>query len=177
MRSYTRPTRLRGPLLRVAALEEALREAHVPTEQPEAEEDPRVPDAHADARGPGGAHEAPAPGPEAALSLTGRVRDRATFEALGRARRFRRGPFTLRFVPPPSGDDEVRVAYAVGRSVGGAVRRNRVRRRLRAAVAGAHGEMPAGAYLFGAGPEAVTMPFSAIDADVRELVDAARPAQ
>jgi len=57
--------------------------------------------------------------------------------------------------------------------VGNAVRRNRLRRRLRAAVAGASDAMAPGAYLFGAGPEAVTMPFAAIEHEVRELVEAA----
>jgi RNase P protein component len=46
------------------------------------------------------------------------------------------------------------VAYAVGRSVGSAVRRNRVRRRLRAVVAEAAPRMAAGTYLVAAGERA-----------------------
>jgi len=46
-----------------------------------------------------------------------------------------------------------RVAYAVGKRVGKAVVRNRLRRRLRAAVAGVTGLEP-GAYLVVAGPGA-----------------------
>lgn len=51
-----------------------------------------------------------------------------------------------------------RVAYAIGRSAGNAVVRNRVRRRLRAAVA-EHADRlrPATAYLVSAGPGAVAM--------------------
>ena len=46
-----------------------------------------------------------------------------------------------------------RVAYAVGRRVGGAVARNRVRRRLRAATRAHAGELePGRAYLVGARP-------------------------
>jgi len=46
------------------------------------------------------------------------------------------------------------VAYAVGRAVGTAVARNRLRRRLRAIVSERAERLPAGAYLVRAGPEA-----------------------
>jgi ribonuclease P protein component len=49
------------------------------------------------------------------------------------------------------------VAYAIPRAAGGAVARNRLRRRLRAAVHELESELvPGGAYLLGAGPAAVT---------------------
>jgi ribonuclease P protein component len=53
-----------------------------------------------------------------------------------------------------------RAAFAVGRAVGGAVSRNRVRRRLRALLAreAARG-LPGGWYLVGAGPSAATASF------------------
>ena len=47
-----------------------------------------------------------------------------------------------------------RVAYAVGRDVGGSVARNRLRRRLRAIVAELGPDLAPGAYLVGAGPDA-----------------------
>lgn len=54
------------------------------------------------------------------------------------------------------------MAYAVG-GVGNAVVRNRLRRRLRAAVAGAEAELtPGGAYLVSARREALTMPFDTL---------------
>ena len=72
-----------------------------------------------------------------------RIQDRATFEALRRSgRRARRGPVTVTYAavrPAP----EPRVAYAVGKRVGKAVVRNRLRRQLRAAVAGMTGWRPA----------------------------------
>jgi len=74
---------------------------------------------------------------------------------------------------PPEG---VRVAYAIGRPVGGAVLRNRVRRRLRAVVAEldrADGVLEPGAYLIGAGPEAAEVPFDALRGDLRRAVDRA----
>lgn len=61
------------------------------------------------------------------------------------------------------GDGPPRVAYAVGRGVGNAVARNRLRRRLREAVRG-HAALlqPASAYLVGAGPEALDMSWNAL---------------
>ena len=64
-----------------------------------------------------------------------------------------------------------RVAYAIGRSVGGAVVRNRLRRRLRAAIAAEaarHG-VPAGWYLIGAGPDAAGLDAASLTAGVRGL--------
>src|SRR5262249_55233724 len=63
-----------------------------------------------------------------------RIRDRATFARLrAEGRRIKRGPVTVWFV---EGDPYLppRMAYAIGRTVGTAVERNRLRRRLRAIV-------------------------------------------
>ncbi len=85
------------------------------------------------------------------------MRDRRTFDALRRAgTRRRSGPITVtvlldRDVTPP------RVAYAIGRSVGGAVERNRLRRRLRAIVR--DGDLAPGSYLLSAAPAAARLPF------------------
>ena len=64
-----------------------------------------------------------------------------------------------------------RVAYAVGRRVGPAVVRNRVRRRLRAATWAHRAELRrGGAYLFGAAPAAASVPFADIDAAMGQLL-------
>jgi ribonuclease P protein component len=82
-----------------------------------------------------------------------RIRDRATFEALRRSgRRARRGPVSVTYAAVGQAS-EPRVAYAVGRRVGKAVVRNRLRRRLRAVVGGVAGLEP-GAYLVAADPGA-----------------------
>ena len=62
------------------------------------------------------------------------------------------------------GDDGARVAFAVGRPVGPAVRRNRLRRRLRALLAGQ--ELAPGTYLLAAGPDATTLSFDELRAVV-----------
>ena len=71
------------------------------------------------------------------------------------------------------------MAYAIGRNVGNAVTRNRLRRRLRAIVAGAesHGNLEPGAYLIGAGAEATTMTSAELERAVCGLLDEARGAR
>ena len=69
-------------------------------------------------------------------------------------------------------DDPPRVAFAVGRRVGGAVVRNRLRRRQRELARAS--ALPGGAWLVSAGPAAATASFSELrswwDAAVNELV-------
>jgi ribonuclease P protein component len=89
----------------------------------------------------------------------GRVRDKRTFRALQRTgTRGRSGPVAVSaLVDTGPGAAGVRVAYAVGRRVGPAVVRNRVRRRLRAITAGL--DLASGAYLVTAGPETASLEF------------------
>lgn len=148
-------------------VEEAQGEAHVPAQQPQTSQTARLSDPDADTRGPGDPpHPAPE-GPRQALGLIGSVGDRATFEALARdGRRGRRGPVTVTYLPAGDG---VRVAYAVGRRVGPAVVRNRVRRRLREAVRSldrASGGLPPGAYLVSVRPAAATLSYADLRADL-----------
>lgn len=97
-----------------------------------------------------------------------RIRDRATFDELRRSRlRVRHGPISVTFVPD-AGTDPPRVAYAVGRRVGTAVVRNRLRRRLRAIVAEQEqaGVLAAGAYLVAVRPEAAVLSFEELKTTV-----------
>jgi len=102
-----------------------------------------------------------------------RIRDRATFEALRRdGHRSRRGPITVTFVG--AGDNGApRVSYAVGRKVGGAVVRNRLRRRLRAVVAEGTGSLVPGAYLVAAGREAAGLPYEELKTHVTQAMTSA----
>jgi len=101
----------------------------------------------------------------------GRVRDRRTFEALRRSRaRGRSGPVTVITVQEPTAS-EARVAFAIGTNVGGAVVRNRLRRRLRAAAAEL--ALPPGAYLLRVGPDARSLPAAALRAHFEQAARAA----
>jgi len=146
-----------------------MREAHVPAQQPEAEEEARIPRPYALEGWACGHSVAAQPRAQATFRLIWRVRDRETFAALSRAPQARQGPITLRFVPDRDGGAP-RVAFAIGRALGNAVARNRVRRRLRAAVAGLGDELEPGAYLFGADARAVRANFSELRDAVAALV-------
>jgi ribonuclease P protein component len=62
-----------------------------------------------------------------------------------------------------------RVAFAIGRKVGGAVVRNRVRRRLRAVLEGEarRGALPPGDYLIGVRPSAASATFAELAVDLQ----------
>jgi len=101
-----------------------------------------------------------------------RVTDRKTFQALReQGRRARRGPLTITWLAPDAPDTPPRAAFAIGRNVGGAVLRNRIRRRLRAALRELQrdGRLPAGTYLVGGRAELAEVPWS----DLVALLEAA----
>ena len=80
---------------------------------------------------------------------------------------------TVTWIPPTEGDAApARLAFAIGRRCGGAVVRNRLRRRLRATFA-ALADVPGGTYLVSAGPEAVEVPSPELAAALGEAVLAA----
>lgn len=148
-------------------------EAPLPTEQPPPGQAARVPPPDVHARRTSHRRRPPPQGPSSSLCLIESIRDRATFVRLREAgRRARRGPVRVIWVPTDDAAGAPRVAYAVGRAVGGAVVRNRVRRRLRSAVAEVEPQLRPGAYLFGAGPEAATVPYRELKAAVTDVVTA-----
>jgi ribonuclease P protein component len=82
-----------------------------------------------------------------AVAPAWRIRDRATFAALRDGRRGHAGPVRLTWVPEAGSTTPPRVAFAIGRRVGSAVERNRLRRQLRAVVADLAPDLEPGAYL------------------------------
>ena len=161
-------------------LEEAEGEAHVSTQQPEASQAARLSGADAVPSRPGHRPGTAPEGPRSVVGLIGRIGDRATFDALRRdGRRARRDPVTVLFLPEAEAGvaGGVRVAYSVGRQVGTAVDRNRVRRRLRAAMRDLAredgGGLRAGAYLVLVRPEAGTVPYPELRRSLGEACDEA----
>jgi len=145
-------------------------EADVSAQHTEACEETRLPAPDGDSRRPGRHQGSPAQGPTSAVGLTWAVRDRETFARLrGSRTRTRVGAITVTFVSDGPGATP-RVAYQVGRRVGGAVVRNRVRRRLRAVVRDVAADLAPGAYLVGAGPGAATATFDALQSMVGEAL-------
>jgi ribonuclease P protein component len=130
---------------------EGFDEADVSAKQRQAGEAARFPATDVDARR-SRRLEGPSPSRAGAtVRLTGspgRVRGRTTFAALAASeRQFRSGPVTVHFLPSDGDLAEVLVAYAIGRHVGGAVVRNRWRRRLRVIAAEISPELAFGTYL------------------------------
>jgi ribonuclease P protein component len=152
-----------------------MRETHVSAQQSATQEEARVSVAHAHACRTSDRQGPPHPAPLAADGLIWRIRDHATFSALRRARPSRRGPVTVRAVPTVDRDAPPRIAYAVGRPVGGAVDRNRVRRRLRAAVHDERAALRHGhAYLVGARAGAAALSFSELKTLLRAALSNVR---
>jgi ribonuclease P protein component len=102
-----------------------------------------------------------------------RIRDRRTFERFRRdGRRVRVGPLWMTVIADPAAVPP-RVAFAIGRSVGNAPQRNRLRRRLRA-LAGNHAdELAPGWYLISADASFGRSPFMEADAQFVEAMHAA----
>ncbi len=99
----------------------------------------------------------------------GRITSRAAFAELQRARaRGACGPVRATFVPVEDGASGLypQVAYAIGRRCGGAVTRNRLRRRAREAVRAEATTLPRGAYLLRLDPGAAVLDPAAFRSDV-----------
>ena len=144
-------------------------EAYIPTKQPQTSEEARVPSPDVDT-GRAGSPEGPAPqGPGSAVRLIWRVERRELFVALRSARRGRSGPLAIAHVPGDPAEPP-RVAFAVGRKLGGAVARNRVRRRLRALLRDPSVPLAPGAYLIAAAPAAREASFRELDHDLRKAL-------
>ena len=128
-------------------------ETDVPTQRAQARQDTRFPQADVD-QGRTGGHQVPSgEGASPPVGVTPRrpgvesVRSRGTFADLRRnGSRGRHGPVSVSYLARP-GWERSQVAYAVGRKVGTAVERNRLRRRMRAIVAARSPELPVGAYV------------------------------
>jgi ribonuclease P protein component len=147
-------------------------EAHLPAQQPQAGQATRLSPSHVDPRRAGDREGSAPQGSRPAVGLIWRVRDRSTFTALHRSgRRVRRGPITITWLPGDPAEPP-RVAYAVGRKVGGAASRNRVRRRLRAITREVRPLLRPGAYLISAAPEVARLSYPDLRTTVTEALAA-----
>lgn len=106
-----------------------------------------------------------------------RLTERTAFDELRRdGQRARRGPLSVTWLAPSP--DAVpappRVAFAIGRAAGGAVVRNRIRRRLRAALRElqVRGRLPGGSYLLSGRGDLATLPWAELVAALDQAVAA-----
>jgi ribonuclease P protein component len=106
--------------------------------------------------------------------LIGRIHERSIVARLRREGSFvRSGPLWCSVLLDPS-LSHAHVAYALGRPVGSAVSRNRLRRQMRAVVAtDAGSSLAPGWYLFGADAPALAMTFAELSTALPALADRA----
>jgi len=135
--AYPRPQPGRpigGPFLS-AILRGMSDEAHLPAEQSRAQAPARLPRPDGDARRPQDPGRAPQPRPQAPVGLTapapGKLTRRADYLAANAGKRVAMPGFVLLVRPREDGDDSIRLGITVSRKVGGAVVRNRMKRRFR----------------------------------------------
>jgi len=151
------------------------REAYLSAQQPSPSPQARVPCAHEHPRRSCGVEVPPGQGPGPTLRLIDRVRERDAFVRLRRdGVRVRADPLWCSFVLDPDLAPP-QVAFAIGRAVGSAVSRNRLRRRLRAVLA--NSDVPPGLYLVGARVPACEHTFADVERSVAELLRKVRTHQ
>jgi len=163
----------------LSGTEEAMSEANISAEQPEAIQEARLPAPDVDPGGTGHPAGPAAEGSKEAVGLIWRIRDRRTFAAFGSGRsggrtagssRARIGPVTVSFVDSNPAEPP-RVAFSISRKVGSAVERNRLRRRLRAILRDLAPPLRPGAYLIGVAPPATQLPFGELRTTVMQAIE------
>ena len=106
-------------------------EAHLSTEQSSPRTAARVPSSHGDGRRTQGAERAPRPRPQQAQRLI-TLTKRADFVAANSGKRAATPGFVLLVRDRKDADSAKRVGFTVTKKIGGAVVRNRMKRRFRA---------------------------------------------
>jgi ribonuclease P protein component len=167
-------------------------EAHISTEQPPSQEDPRLPCAHGDQGRPAGPQPSSRQGPQASRGLTVaaappatpaprgrflrefRLTDKPQFDLVHReGLRVSDGLFTV--IARPNALGHARLGLAVGvRAAGNAVRRNRVKRVVRETFRVTQQELPSVDLVVNARPGAGQASTTALRASVLALWDRVR---
>src|SRR3954463_6479507 len=106
-------------------------EAHLPAEQSGPQAASRVPQPHGDGRRSQGAELAPRARPQEAQRLT-TIKKRADFVAANSGLRATTPGFVLLVRDRQDADPAMRIGFTVTKKIGGAVVRNRMKRRFRA---------------------------------------------
>lgn len=147
---------------------ESSSEAYVSAQRPPPCQEARLPCPHEHSCRPCRDQVASRQGPGPPLGLIERFRTRSEFDRLRRSGiRVRAGTLRCTYLHDPTGRP-TRVAFAVPRSAGNAVRRNRFRRRARAVLVAC--DLPPGWVLIRADRAAVELSSSDLSSDLHQLV-------
>lgn len=149
------------------------REAYLPTQQPAPGPQARFsrPDEHP--RRARGHQEPSGQGPEPLVGLIRPIRQRRSFDRFrDEGVRVRIDPLWCSYVDDPE-ESPPRVAFVIGRAVGTAVTRNRLRRRLRAILVDMSDPLRPGLYLVGARRAAVELTFDQLRTTLHSVVASA----
>ncbi len=110
--------------------------------------------------------------------MIGRLTKRSEFLAAASGRRFRTPRITMQALVRPDGTAPSRVGLTVTRKEGGAVERNRIRRRLRAAIGQQAALVPAGRDIVFIGRrDVLAVAFPELLDDIERALAAARTAK
>lgn len=149
------------------------REAHLPTKQPPPGPQAWLPRPHEHTRWTRRPQIPPRQGPGPPLGLIDRLRGRAAFLRLRREGvRVRFDPLWCSFVHDQA-TQPPKVAFALGRALGPAVTRNRLRRRVRAILRDT--DVPPGLLLIGASRDACELTFAELTIVVQSLITRLSP--
>ncbi len=145
-------------------------EAHLSAQQPTQGPQARVSCTHEHPRWTRRAEVASGQGPSPPQRLIGRIQSRSAFLRVRQeGAHHRSGPLSCTMFVDAS-LSVPHVGYALGRSYGSAVRRNRLRRQLRELVKTRESAMAPGVYVFGASPRAATASFAELGQHLDRLL-------
>lgn len=147
------------------------REAYISTKQPSSQSQARLPRSDEHSRRSCRAQVTPRQGPRPTLGLIDRIREREAFVRLRRdGVRVRMGPLWCSYVHDPH-MTSTQVAFSIGKPVGNAVVRNRLRRQAKDILSRL--ELPSGLVLIGARPESHELTFAQLSETLESLMDLA----
>ena len=129
-------------------------ETYFPTKQPSPLQEAWLSPSHEYPRRPCDSQISPGKGSSPAFRLIGRIRHREVFSRLSKEGTYVRSHGLWCSLLLDNSLENAHIGYAIGRQVGGAVERNRIKRQLRVLFAARSSQLRPGWYLIGVTPKA-----------------------
>ena len=145
-------------------------ETYFPTKQPSPLQEAWFSPSHEYPRRPCDSESSPGKGSPPAFRLIGRIRHRDIFSRLSKEGTYVRAHGLWCSLLLDSSLENAHIGYAIGRQVGGAVERNRIKRQLRALFSSRSGQLQPGWYLIGVTPNASGSTWDQLGALVDRLI-------